>query len=47
MTTPKPPRLIPVPGEAITHEQAAIPLDHYRDDAGELAAGIAVVRPDR
>jgi hypothetical protein len=46
MTTPKPPRLIPAPGEPITQEQAVALLDLY-DDAGEMAAGVAATLQDR
>jgi hypothetical protein len=36
------PRLNPPPGEAITQVSAELILGHYADDAGELAAGVAV-----
>jgi hypothetical protein len=42
MNAPKRPRLIPAPGEPITHEQAVALLDLYGDDAGEMAAGVAM-----
>jgi hypothetical protein len=41
------PRLIPAPGEPITHEQAAALLDLYGEDAGEIAAGVAATLQDR
>jgi hypothetical protein len=42
MHDPKPLRLIPMPVEPIPAEQAAVLLGRYRDDAGELAAGVAL-----
>jgi ribosomal protein L13 len=42
MTIPKPLRLIPAPGEPLTHEQAVALLDLYGDVAGEMAASVAL-----
>jgi hypothetical protein len=47
MTTPKSPRLIPAPGEPITDEQAIVLLDHYGEDAGEMAAAVAATLRDK